>query len=229
MIAVSAALIAFVIPSTRAEDADTFTARWAELAAAHRPETCLRCRPPVKAVEGVGDVVRRLRGESAPRRSAPAGPIDLAAELAHVAATSADDQPRQAMRIADDLAPRDLRAGASFAAALPAGRIQNAAMLAVVGLWVRTDRRAALEWAQTLADEPTRKAALDEVARRLVAADAREAQSLTANLPAGRGRDDALCAVARHWARIDRAAALAWVQGFADSAHKARMLEAISE
>jgi hypothetical protein len=229
MIVASTALIAFVIPSTRAADAGTPAARWAELAAAHRPETCSRCRPAVKPVEGVADVVRRLRGEGTPRRSAPAGPIDLAAELAHVAATSADDQPRQAMRIADELAPRDMQAGAAFAAALPAGRIQNAAMLAVIGLWIRTDRRAPLEWGQALADEPTRRAALDEVARRLVGAAGDEAPALAANLPAGPGRDDALCAVARHWARIDRPAALAWVQGFPDSAPKVRMLKAISE
>ena len=204
--------------------------RWAELAAAHEPRTCVRCRPHPKAAASVAEVVRRLRREATtPTAPAPIGGGDLTAELGHVAAADADDQPRQAMRIADELTPRDVRAGAAFAAALPGGRTQDAAMLVVVSIWMRADRRALLEWAQGLAEAPARRSALDEVARRLVAADVREAQTMATSLPAGPGRDEALCAVARLWAKIDPPAALAWVQGFADSTHKARMLEALSE
>ena len=204
-------------------------ASWEQLAAEHRRETCIRCRPPAKAADSIADLVRRIRQQGASPHAAPTVPIDVRAELRHVAAAEVDDQPRQAMRIADDLGPRDVRAAAAIAAAVPAGRVQAAAMLAVISIWMRADRLAALEWARGLPDEAARRAALDEVARRLVAADVRAARALAADLPAGPGRDDALCAVARQWARIDAAAARAWVESLAAGDQKTRMLEALSE
>src|SRR5690349_4297396 len=82
-----------------------------------------------------------------------------------------------------ELAPRDVRAAARFAAALPPGRGQDAAMLVLFNVWTRMDRRAALEWAQGLPAHATRGAALDEVTRRLVAADVQAALTLVAALP----------------------------------------------
>jgi len=200
--------------------------RWAELAAAHEAEACTRCRRGPAPTPSVADVVRRMRQEAALRVSEPAGPVDVVADLKHVAAAPADDQVRQAMRIADEVGRVDVRKAASFAAALPVGRAQNGAMLVVIYIWSLRDRPAALEWAQGLPDEASRAVAVQEVTRRLVVAGAREAVALVSALPEGPRRDDALCRVAWHWAKLDRTAALDWVRSLSDRALKARILEA---
>lgn len=198
--------------------------RWVALAAAHDPGVCARCQPRPAPPAGVAELVRRVRREDERRFSAPAGPIDIAAELRHVAAAAADDQNRQAMRIAEELARGDLREAAGFAEALPPGRLQESGIMVVAYVWVARNREAALKWAHAVPADGTRGFAVHEVTRHLVAADPREAFALGSALPEGRGRDDVLCAVASHWLKIDRPAALAWVRDLAESPTKTRIL-----
>jgi hypothetical protein len=197
---------------------------WNQLAAAHDPQVCARCRPVPPVAASVAEVVRRIRQPAAAPPSAPAGSIDVAADLRHVAAVAPDDQSRQAMRIADERVRADVKEAAGFAAALPPGHVQDSALLVVMYVWTLRDRPAALAWALALPDEGTRAAALNEVTRRLVSAHPQEALALVSALPEGPGREDALCSVARHWAKIDRIAALSWARGLADGPTKTRIL-----
>lgn len=133
------------------------------------------------------------------------------------------------MRIADDRAATNAGNAAAFAAALPPGPAQNAAMMAAFYLWMKRDRQAALTWTIQLRDEATRRAALREVSRRLVAAGARDAVVLVSGLPLGPRRDEALCGVANQWAKTDRGAVQAWADGLDDSALRAEIRAAISD
>lgn len=222
-----AVALAALATFSRAASADLRT----DLATVHDAASCVRCQPTPKAAESVADVVRRLRGQPAPSPATrPAAKTsDIAADVKHVLAASADDQPRQAMRIAEDLVQSDVRAAAAFAAALPVGRAQDGALLVVLSVWVRADRHAALRWAIELTKTETRSAAIREVARRLVAGGAREAAEFALTLPEDGERDEALVALAQHWSKIDRPAALAWANGLAESSAKTSILAALAE
>ncbi|MDG2400553.1 MAG: sigma-70 family RNA polymerase sigma factor [Akkermansiaceae bacterium] len=75
--------------------------------------------------------------------------------------------------------------------------------------WARQDPRAALEWAQTLADQQ-QAGAYSGVLGTIAATDPQKAATLALGLKAGDARNDILAEIAQSWARYSPVKALAW-------------------
>ena len=75
--------------------------------------------------------------------------------------------------------------------------------------WARQDPRAALEWAQTLADQQ-QAGAYSGVLGTIAATDPQEAATLALGLKGGEARDDIFAEIAQSWARHSPVKALAW-------------------
>jgi len=75
--------------------------------------------------------------------------------------------------------------------------------------WARQDPRAALEWAQTLADQQ-QAGAYSGVLETIAATDPQKAATLALGLKAGNARNDILAKIAQSWARQSPLKALAW-------------------
>lgn len=75
--------------------------------------------------------------------------------------------------------------------------------------WARQDPRAALAWAQTLADQQ-QAGAYSGVLGTIAATDPQQAASLALGLKRGSARDDILAEIAESWARYSPVNALVW-------------------
>ena len=75
--------------------------------------------------------------------------------------------------------------------------------------WARQDPQAALEWAQTLADQQ-QAGAYSGVLGTIAATDPQEAATLALGLKRGEARDDIFAEIAQSWARHSPVKALAW-------------------
>src|SRR5687768_499435 len=81
---------------------------------------------------------------------------------------------------------------ARWVAALPQGKEQEEAALAVVEGWSRTDSAAAAAWATQFAEGPLRQEALSAIAREWGLHDWKATSAWLETLPAGSSRDAAI-------------------------------------
>ena len=88
---------------------------------------------------------------------------------------------------------------------------------AIAKEWARQDPRAALEWAQTLADQQ-QAGAYSGVLGTIAATDPQQAASLALGLKGGDARDHILAEIAQSWARHSPVNALAWTSTLPPSA-----------
>ena len=180
------------------------------------PPSASASRTPLSDDEVVAAALRAVRADDWAEAARLQPPIDEPARRLQVAT-----------EIATTLTQEDPARAAVFAANLPTGRPQAAALEIAMRAWVLRDRAAALRWAHALTDSAVGRLARATIAEQLVASDPRAAVDQVRTLAAGRARDETLVITAAAWARRDPDGALGWARSLPEDEMKPRLTSAV--
>jgi len=126
---------------------------------------------------------------------------------------------------ASSLAQSSPEEAARWVAALPPGKEQDRAVLAVIKHWTGTDAAAAAAWTTQFAEGPLREQAMSVVARQWGLRDWNATAGWLETLPAGASRDAAIGAFVTSADGYDIKLALEWANQIEDAESRAMRVE----